>query len=279
MPLLKDHSTNQKVVDFMITNYFSTSTVTMSSDKYLKRAVHDGIIYPALIAAGILEVEQDPKQLEYAMFISSGGELYTDGALSGSFEKEETPEVVPTTPTPIPTAAPPATPESKEEESESPMVTLSIEKSKKDLEAHKDSLTSIINIINNANGIPRARFVPFKTPADQDNIDWVEVYSKISVTKGFIKIDHPLTLNFNALKNVDKYINEKFVNDLFLYESKHLESLAIPVKCMPADILDLMYRLPVIMDETLLAAKTSTKNSQLGVALVDPFADMFASML
>lgn len=270
MPLLKNHSTNKEVVDFLVKNYFSTSTVTMSSDKYLQKSVHDSIIYPALIAAGILEVEQDPKQLEYAMFISTGGQLYKEGALSGGFENGETAE---TQEDPTNGAVAPGL-----EEEEAPIVTLSIEESKKDLEAHKDSLTSIINIINNANGIARARYIPFKPPLDQDNIVWSDVYSKTNITKGCVSITHPLTLNLDMLHNIDKYITEKFINDLFLYESKHLDTLYIPTKCLPKDILDLMTRVPAIMEEALVEARGSVKNSQLGMSLGDPFADMFSAV-
>lgn len=278
MPLLTKYGTNQDVVDFMVTNHFSTSTVTMSPDQYLKRATHDAVIYPALIASGILAVEQDPKQLEYAMFITSGGELYREGALNSAFDGNDASETEPTADTADST--PPEEREEKEAASV-PMVSLNIEESKKDLEAHKDSIESIVRIVSNADGIPRAKFIPGKYEGDKvdpDNIDWSAVYSKKNIASGAIRITHPVTLNLDMFKNFDKYVDEKFVNDLFMFESCHLDELSIPVKAFPKEIKDLLSRLPAIMDESILAARASSKNSQLGLSLGDPFADLFGSL-
>lgn len=270
MPLLKKYGTNQDVVDFMVANHFSTSTVTMSPDQYLKKSTHESVIYPALIAAGILTVEQDPKQLEYAMFITSGGELYKEGALNSAFDGNAAPTTIETE----------AVEGEDEKEKTEPVVSLNIEESKKDLEAHKDSIESIINIVSNADGIARAKFIPAKYDGgkDPDNVDWKEVYSKKNISSGAIRISHPVTLNLDMFKNIDKYVNEEFINCLFMFEACHLDELDIPVKAFPRDIKDLLTRIPEIMEEAILVARSSSKNSQLGLSLGDPFADLFSSL-
>ena len=254
-----------KILEYLDSDYFTDSTVTMMNDQYLKDSIRERLCQMVFKNETLVTLNEEQESLKKAMLRSSLSPEDITLILNATLKVSQLSISVA------------SSEEAKEQETDP-------EKANALLKAKQESMCSLENLIGIIkDNLGTSRIVPVASMGAQmtAQVESMASGQKVEPVKDYIYIERPLEFNLNYL-DLSLISNDEifqFLNVLMASDSNASLGITLPIAALVTPVREFLTTdMGGVLDAAVAFARNSSKNSIMFQAAPDPFKSLFETL-